>query len=1194
MKVFVTLSVSLFVTLVTAFKDAPSVSSLTVEYLTNPVAIDTSYNPRPRFAWLLSNGLQSGYQIIVNQVYPVINNKVWDSGKVTSTQSTQISYGGAILDFDADYTWEVTISFTDGSIASSQLSSFGTGPNSTAWASSAIWIGGCTQDQQSPQLRLSFNLDSQPIIRAKAYATGLGIYTLHLNGQRIQDRDVLTPGWSTVPTARVLANAYSVRGALTSGGENVIGMRLGQAKYGYVYEFCTAGDATCYAALALLSIAQSLPDGSINITQITTNTDWTCSPSPIVFNHLFLGETYNESLSQPGWDAPNFVPLFPWTAVPIRQPNVSEISTAGAPIRIMANVTPISVTQKSGSEPYIGGGLFVKCDANVDVYWVKTNSGVKNFVTECSPCNGIDACGNLNTVTCDYINQLTTGSNFSCSMLPVTNTSLTIFDFERNMAGFCTVNISPGLLPSGTTLTLVHGEILNDQGDVDNTFGASSPPRTCPVNTINCADQQDVFVMSSSAGGSYQPSFTFHGFRYIALFGWPTSASPPSKDTILCHQAYSDVPSAGNLTFNSSVLNQIQKAIVQTQVSNIFSIASDCPTREKRGWAGDGQVSSFSALSNLRIGAFYENWVRSFSDTLFIGCEHTSSVDVATSADYSGSTPQRPPDYLCCDMRNEFGCQPGLTPRNATGSLPDVIPFDSISGFPGDFVWEVIGEVIPYGLLLAEGNTPYLELLWPYISAHMSFVTTAAADTGGLLKFGPYADWLAEEPVSLLFAENFYFVYAASICSEMASALGKTQEAVAYTALASTVSALMVEELYKDGIWDGGSGNMNAQAMALAVGLGGAATAPDQNITVAAMVNDAASRGFHPSGGVSSIRWTLQGFTAGNRTDVALNMATVPTSPSWAYMSTPDMPGTIWEAWTGSATHSDGSKNHPMFTGGIGVWLHDTALGLRFRHRAARQQSQTSDPQQSLTSILYSNQSFIGFDPRVTLGFSTEETLAALSLANELLSGKVKFSMDSLVSRAKALGVTSSSQMTMSMLPFFSATPDASIVKALYSASGFRDVPQGRCSLSWQLSDDHSSFTLNATVPSGVLGRLSIPLEFIRDESMKRISLTRGEEEILTASVCYCSSSATCCENDPSRIDLGLVESEHIILCQTRQHATSEQSTILPKLASWAELENQGRLFYGEGQPSSLIQYGSGGLLIEVKYGQWTWAVTTH
>lgn len=472
----------------------------------------------------------------------------------------------------------------------------------------------------------------------------------------------------------------------------------------------------------------------------------------------------------------------------------------------------------------------------------------------------------------------------------------------------------------------------------------------------------------------------------------------------------------------------------------------------------------------------------------------------------------------------------------------------------------------------------------------MSFITTAAADTSGLIKFGPYADWLAEEPVTLLFAENFYFVYAATLCSEMASALGRTQEAVAYTALASSVSALMVQSLFNAGIWDGGDGNMNAQAMALAIGLGGAATAPELPLTVAAMVKDAVNREYHPSGGVSSIRWTLQGFTAGNRTDIALQMALVPTSPSWAYMSTPDMPGTIWEAWTGTATKSDGSKNHPMFTGGIGVWLYDSALGLRFRHLVMASQTSSSNDNKKahVTETLLSNQSFLGFDPRVTCGLTDDETLVAMSISKEILSGDVKFSLESILSRVKALGVLNSPSSQVSMIPVFSAIPDAAIVKALYSASGFRDAPQGRCTLDWQLSDDHSSFKLKATVPSGVRGRLSIPLEFIHT-NMHHLSLKSNDKIMLTAKACFGSLSTinSCCESDPSRLILpGVVEGESIVLCEAKEHA------ILPRLASWADLENQGRLFYGEGLSSSQIRWGSGGLLVEVEYGEWIWEAT--
>jgi hypothetical protein len=234
-----------------------------------------------------------------------------------------------------------------------------------------------------------------------------------------------------------------------------------------------------------------------------------------------------------------------------------------------------------------------------------------------------------------------------------------------------------------------------------------------------------------------------------------------------------------------------------------------------------------------------------------------------------------------------FGCQKGLTPENATGSLPDVVPFDSISGWPGDWVWQVAGEVVPHGVLAAEGNAGFLELLWPYISAHMAFAAAAAAagDASGLLKFGPYSDWLAAEPVSQTFAANFYLVHAAQIAAEMAAALGRAQEAVALVALAEAKAAAMVAELFdaQKEQWDRG-GNANAQAMALAVGLGGAATAGHAAGIAAAMVADVAAHGGHPTGGVTSIRWILQGLTAANRSDLALAMALVPTSPSWAYM----------------------------------------------------------------------------------------------------------------------------------------------------------------------------------------------------------------------------------------------------------------------------------------------------------------------
>lgn len=264
-------------------------------------------------------------------------------------------------------------------------------------------------------------------------------------------------------------------------------------------------------------------------------------------------------------------------------------------------------------------------------------------------------------------------------------------------------------------------------------------------------------------------------------------------------------------------------------------------------------------------------------------------------------------------------------------------------------VWQVAGEVIPHTVLLREGNTPALSLLWPYISAHMDFGVMAAGIEGdGLvsahgcdvavvgwrlswkgiampidlcrihvhlhlppslhrpprlalllrvlqLHWGPYGDWLATQPTSTLFAENWYYQYAALLASDMASAIGRPQEAAAYTVLAATIASSMVDKLFNfsSGTWDTSSDgtNQNAQAMALVAGLGGNRTSKYAPSIISALAADVTAHGSHPTGGVASIRWILDGMVAGNRSDLALSMAGVEGSPGWAYESTPDMPG---------------------------------------------------------------------------------------------------------------------------------------------------------------------------------------------------------------------------------------------------------------------------------------------------------------
>lgn len=165
------------------------------------------------------------------------------------------------------------------------------------------------------------------------------------------------------------------------------------------------------------------------------------------------------------------------------------------------------------------------------------------------------------------VQALTQGLDFSCDMLPQQRSDVFVFDLARNMAGFCSLRLPPA--PSGTTVSLVHAEILDDSGRVHNTFGASEPPRTCRVDVINCADQIDQFVYGTDHedGDIFTPTFTFHGFRYVGVTGWPAGSPGPDVGALTCHQAHSDMAIAGKVSFNSSTLNAIQAAIVQVWFS---------------------------------------------------------------------------------------------------------------------------------------------------------------------------------------------------------------------------------------------------------------------------------------------------------------------------------------------------------------------------------------------------------------------------------------------------------------------------------------------------------------------------------------------------------------------------------------------------------------------------------------------------
>ena len=222
------------------------VTNLRCEYLTNPLGIDIA---RPRLSWELRDdrrgARQSAYQIQVATGEAALHKDaadLWDSGKVASDQSAHVAYAGKALSSGQRAWWRVRVWDAEGQPGEWSAAAWWEMGllDRTAWQGQwigAMLAGGPHTTSPAPFVRTRFTLD-RPVARARLYATALGLYEPHLNGQVVGD-DVLTPGWTDY-AIRVQYQVYDVTHLLRQ-GENVLGAVLGD---GWYCGYCRVARAT--------------------------------------------------------------------------------------------------------------------------------------------------------------------------------------------------------------------------------------------------------------------------------------------------------------------------------------------------------------------------------------------------------------------------------------------------------------------------------------------------------------------------------------------------------------------------------------------------------------------------------------------------------------------------------------------------------------------------------------------------------------------------------------------------------------------------------------------------------------------------------------------------------------------------------------------------------------------------------------
>jgi alpha-L-rhamnosidase len=456
-----------------------------------------------------------------------------------------------------------------------------------------------------------------------------------------------------------------------------------------------------------------------------------------------------------------------------------------------------------------------------------------------------------------------------------------VFDLGQNLTGWARLRAAG---PRGTVVTLRFGEALADDG-------------TVYVENLRTAAARDVFVLAGSEGAeTFEPAFTFHGFRYVEVSGL---AAPPRIEDLTARVVHSDAPWAGSFSCSHELLNAIERNVEWGQRGNFLSIPTDCPQRDERlGWLADTQVFAATALRTMDCSAFLGKWLQDVRDA-------------------------QAPD----------------------GAFPDVAPlppdYHALShGAPG---WGDAGVLVPWEVYRACGDRDVLARAWPSMVRWMDHL--AALNPGGLRRAGlynSYGDWLdvgVQTDKALL--ATAYWALDALTMAKAARALGRLDpEVAAWEALHARIAAAFRAE-WAEGGDDGAGGAAGggplrgavATQTACLLALRAELLPEHQRPALAGqLADDVIARGRRLSTGFLGTGLICPVLTEHGHAALAYDLALAETFPSWG-ATIRNGATTMWERWDGwtpehgFASPNMNSFNHYAF-GAVGEWLHRCVAGL--------------------------------------------------------------------------------------------------------------------------------------------------------------------------------------------------------------------------------------------------------------------------
>ena len=878
---------------------------LRCDYAVNPLGVDSA---RPRLFWKLAGSRrgdrQTACEILVASSAKNLargNGDLWAGGKMISDETIQAAYAGEKLNSAQQVFWKVRAWDENGKLSAwSRPATWTMGVLDEAdWH--AQWIGAADTNIPSLLLRREFTV-KPGLKRALVNVCGLGQYELTLNGKKV-GQDFLSPGWTKYDRT-CLYDTHDITSDLKR-GKNAAGLELGNGMYnvpggGRFTKF--KGSFGPQKAIAQLRLEYA--DGTVEI--IGTDDHWRVAAGPITFSSIYGGEDFDARRVQPGWDKinfdeggerPNIIGKAGASAVAPSPLGGERARVRGGDVvgHSNANTTPNEPSHPSPSIP-------------LPRVTPKSDEGGSEGrgKPQWSPAKIVEGPGGeLRGLSCAAppirefeIHQPVSSHTF-------TNGDI-VFDLGQNASHVPKISVTG---PAGSKVRLIPSELTSEDGSANqSSMGAGKR------GTLWCE-----YTKATDGLETWSPKFFYVGCRYVQAHFTPSSVgqafqpagagdfpvassntalkSAVNRQTgksalqikslagIVVHSASEPV---GEFACSNPLFNRIRTLVRWAQRSNMVSLMTDCPHREKLGWLEEDHLNGPALRYEFDLAQL-------FTKTL---------NDIADSQLTNGLVPTTAPEYTIFRTDGDTNHL-----RNAFGDSPE---------------WAASFILVPWQQYEFDGDLNLFRTHYDAMKHYLTYFGSRADHyivnygLGDWYDLGPKKPGVSQLTPVALTATAFYFQDAA-IMAHVAALLGKDDDARQFSELAEKIRVAFDEKFFNATNGSYATDSQCANAIPLVMGICEPSNRAD---VVDAIVLDVRSRGNALTAGDVGYRYLLRALADGGRSDVIFDINNQTNKPGYG-MQLAKGKTSLTEAWDGGS-----SQNHFML-GQIQEWFYHDLAGIR-------------------------------------------------------------------------------------------------------------------------------------------------------------------------------------------------------------------------------------------------------------------------